>query len=65
MERSDSKNEKIWLKKWEGLTQKSGKDWPEKMQKSDAKMSRTDMEKWEGLIWKVRTTDSKNGKVWL
>ena len=40
----------VWLKKWEGLTWESGKNWPEKM----------------GRSWlKMRRTDSKNGKAWL
>ena len=63
MRTSDSKNEKVWLrkvetidpKKWQGLTQKSGKNSPKKMKRSDS-------EKWEGFTKKMRF-DSETEKV--
>ena len=47
------------------LVLKRGNDWPEKMGRSDSKNEKDWTEKVEGPIWKVRGTDSKNGKVWL
>ena len=55
MRRSESKNEKDWLrkkgrtdrKKWTGLT---------------LKMRRTDLKKWEGLARKMGRSDSKHGR---
>ena len=52
--------------KWEGLTQKYGKAWPLKREGLTPypQNGKDSLEKWEGLIWKVRSTVSKNGKVW-
>ena len=35
-------NAKVWLKKREGLTWKSGEDWLKNMGRSDQKMKRTE-----------------------
>ena len=47
------------------LVLKRGNDWPEKIGRSDSKNEKDWTKKVEGPIWKVRGTDSKNGKVWL
>ena len=86
--RFDSENPKVSLrkvgrtdpKKWEGLTQKSGKNWPKNMRTSDSKNEKVwlrkvetiDPKKW-GLTQKLRRSDSEkwkglietNGKVGL
>ena len=87
MGRSDSekweglsqKNE-VWLRKSEGLTQESGKDWSKKMGRSDSekweeltkKHENIWLKKWEGLTqksgndWsKKMRFDSEIEKVWL
>ena len=46
--------------KWEGLTQKYGKVWPQKREGLTPKKGRTD-----SLPQKMRRTDSKNEKKWL
>ena len=59
MRRSDSiKNGKNWLEKWEGLTWKSGREWPEKNRE-------VWIEKWEGPTEKMGKADLKVEKNWL
>ena len=63
----------VWLKKWEGLTWKCGKDWPEKMgkwwlekwERVTQKMGRPGSKIEKDWLGKVGRTDPKNGKVWL
>ena len=55
MRRSDSKNEKGWLRKVRRTD-------PEKWEGLSRKMRRTNFKKWEGLTGKVRRTESKYGR---
>ena len=55
MGKTDSKNEKGWLGKVGGNDLK-------KIGRSGSKNEKDQLKKWERLIWKLRRTDSKNGR---
>ena len=57
MGRSDSKI-------WESLTPKKGRTDPIPPPPPKKKNGKDSLETLEGLIWKIRSTVSKNGKVW-